>query len=561
MVDFKEFIESIDKNKDGYFLVENREGSAYLCVFPPENKFNGKYVDYEEVAKRLELFQIEFNPEQVKQIVKKSDGKWYNIGKWQEPESEDAKFEIILSDDFRKAYIEIVPPVYKGKWLEFEDIIEALKEKGVKIGIKEDLIYRIANREIEELKEEGDWKKRFLIAEAIEPVSSVDGRIQFYFDPFPRAKPKENASGKVDFRALNVIQVCNKGDLLAEVLPPEKGKDGVDLLGNLIPCGEGKTAQIEAGENTELKENKLYALISGQVKIITTEKLDYAKISIAEILEIENVDFSTGNIDFTGTVRVKNRVLDGFEIKAKDDVIVEKSVSNVKIFSGGDIILYGGILGRGNSYVFAEGNVYAKFIQNSEVGAKKNIYVEELILHSEIMAGEEIHIYQGRGELIGGRTICGKKLIARRIGSIAEPPTVIYVGILPEVLNELNTINLEIEKNKKLLDEILKNQKFIESHPEKLENEKNKNFYQKLVLAKEKLEQKLENLNNQKELLLSSNKAFIDSRVYVKEILYPNVEIFFGAKNKKYKQLKIPLNRSGYFKYDSKDRIVRFYSD
>jgi hypothetical protein len=43
--------------------------------------------------------------------------------------------------------------------------------------------------------------------------------------------------------------------------------------------------------------------------------------------------------------------------------------------------------------------------------------------------------------------------------------------------------------------------------------------------------------------------------------MYPNVEIFFGAKNKKYKQTKIPLNRSGYFRYDPKDRIVRFYQD
>jgi len=106
------------------------------------------------------------------------------------------------------------------------------------------------------------------------------------------------------------------------------------------------------------------------------------------------------------------------------------------------------------------------------------------------MAGEEIHIYQGRGELIGGRTICGKKLIAKRIGSIAEPPTVIYVGILPEVLNELNTINLEIEKNKKLLDEILKNQKFIESHPEKLENEKKQKFLPKVGFSKREIRTK-----------------------------------------------------------------------
>ncbi|GIX41045.1 MAG: polymerase [Leptospiraceae bacterium] len=560
MVDFKEFIENIDKNKDGYFLIENRNGSAYLCVFPPADK-KGKYVDYKDVIQRLNLFQIEYNEEQVKNIVKRADGQWYEIGKWIEPESEDAKFEIILSDDFRKAYIEIIPPVYKGKWITFEDILETLKEKGIKVGIKEDLLYKIANRELNELKEEGEWKKRFLIAEAIEPEPTIDGKIQFYCDPFPRTKPKEDESGKVDFRSLNVIQVCNQGDLIAEVIPPKKGKDGIDILGNPIPCGEGKSAVLEAGENTELKGNQIYALISGQIKVQATEDLSFAKISITEVLEIENVDFSTGNIDFPGTVRIKNKILDGFEIKAKEDIIIEKSVSNVKIFSGGDIILYGGILGRGFSYVFAEGNVYAKFIQNSQVGAKKSIYVEELILHSEIMAGEEIHIYQGRGELIGGKTICGKKLIARRIGSIAEPHTIIYAGILPEVLNELNEINLEIDKNKKLLEEVKKNQKFLETHPEKLEIEKNKNFYQKLLLAKYKLEQKIQNLNYQKELLLSSNKSHLEARIYIKEILYPNVEIFFGAKNKKYKQMKIPLNRSGYFKYDPKDRLVRFYQD
>jgi uncharacterized protein (DUF342 family) len=561
MVDFKEFIENIDKNKDGYFLIENRGGSAYLCVFPPDDKFKGKYVHWEDVFNRLKLFQIEFDPDYVKEIVKKSDGQWYNIGIWVEPESEDAKFEIIITDNFRKAYIEITPPIYKGKWIELEDILHSLKEKGIIIGIKEDLIQKIVDRDLEELKEEGEWKKRFLIAEAIPPQPSIDGKIKFYCDPFPRTKPREDESGRVDFRALNIIQICNEGDILAEIIPPKKGKDGIDLLGNPIPCGEGKEAILEAGENTELKDHQLIAKISGQIKVHTTDSFDFARISIAEVLEIENVDYSTGNINFPGTVRIKNRVLDGFEVRAKEDIIIEKSVSNVKIFSGGDIILYGGILGRGFSYVFADGNVYAKFIQNSQVGAKKNIYVEELILHSEVMAYEEVHIYQGRGELIGGKTICGKKLIARRIGSVAEPHTVIFAGILPEVLNELNFINIEIDKNKKLLEEIQKNQKYLETHPEKLELEKNKNFYQKLLLAKEKLEQKLENLNHQKELLLSSNKSPIDARIYIKEIMYPNVEIFFGAKNKKYKQTKIPLNRSGYFRYDPKDRIVRFYQD
>ncbi len=567
MVDFNEFLEIIDKNKDGYFLIENRSGFAYLCVFPPSSQTKAKRVEFHQVVERLNLFQIQYDPDLVKQIVDKADGQWYKIGTWTEPESIDAKFTITITEDFKKAYIEIIPPVYKGKWIQYDDVISELLKKGIKIGIKEDVILKIINKEFKELNEINEEKKeeytfKYLIAEAIEPIPPVDGRIQFYCNPFPRAKPKELESGKVDFRSLNVIQICNKGDLLAEILPPLSGKNGVDLFANPILSGEGKKAILEAGENTELKDNKLYATISGQIKVNVSLDLNFAKISVAPILEIENVDFSTGNIDFPGTVKIKNRILDGFEVKAKDDIIIEKSVSNVKIISDGEIVLYGGILGRGDSYVFAKGNIFAKFIQNSQVSSNKSIYVEDLILHSEVMAKEEIHIHQGRGEIIGGKIICGKKLIAKRIGSVAEPYTLIFCGIDPQILNQIHAINQDLDKNKKILEEIQKNQKYLETNPEKLKIEKNKQFYEKLILAKEKIQKKVESLNYQKEVLLTSTKNQVEeARVYFKEIIFPNVEIIFGAKNRRYKQTKIPIKRSGYFKYHTEDRIVKFYSD
>ncbi|MCS7205280.1 MAG: FapA family protein [Leptospiraceae bacterium] len=563
MTDVREIFNAFDSHDDGYFLIENRENTAYLCVFPPTTKM-GRKVTLSEVQARLELFEISYDIEQVKTIVERADGKWHALGNWKEPESEDAKWEILISEDKKSAYLKITPPVYKGKWINSEEIWKALREKGIIIGIQEELLEKIINRELEELKDftqNETWEKTFLIAKAIDPQQSTDGKIRFYFDPFPRAKPKENPNGKVDLRALNVIQVCKEKDLLAEILPPIKGKPGVDIFGNPIPPIEGKCAQIEAGENTELIDGKLYAKIAGQVKIQTNSDFTHAKIQVIPVLTLENVDFSVGNIEFPGTVYIKNRILDGFEVKAGEDIIIEKSVGSVKLSSQGDIILHGGIMGRGQGFVYAEGNIYARFIQNSQVYAKKSVYVEDLIFHSEVLAGEEIHIHQGRGELIGGKSICGQKLISKRIGAVAEPHTLIYVGIPPETLKEINKINEEIERNSRLLAEIEKNIKYLENQPAKLQEEKHKRYYEKLKLAKQKLQQKQENYLNQKEILLLSSKAQPQGEVHIQEIIFPNVEIIFGNKSAKYKQTKTPIKFSCKIAYDTKNRVPKILYD
>lgn len=554
-MDFNEFLQDLEKSEEGYFLIENQSGKAYLCVFPASNP--KKKVKWEEVQKRLDLFNIHYDQNYVKKIVNAAEGKWYEIGEWEEPESIDAKFDIIINEDFTEAYIEITPPVYKGKWFTYEELKNKIKQMNIKIGVEDFFLKQLAERRLPELQEKGEWKKKFLIAKGILPEPSTNGKIKFYFNPHPHRKPKETEDGKVDFKNLNLIQSCQKDQLLAEILPPQKGKEGIDILGNPIPTTTPVEAVLEVGENTVLRGNQLFSLIDGQIKTETNEDYTYAKISVVEVLELENVDFSTGNIDFTGTVRVKNKVLDGFEIKAKGDIIIEKTVSNVSLFSKSDIILYGGIVSYEGGMVNADGNIYAKFIQNAQVSAKKSIYVEELIIHSEVIAGEEIHIEQGRGELIGGRTICHRKIVAKKIGAVAEPNTIIYLGISPELLIQFNHLTEQIEKNKKLLTEIQKNKSYLENHPDKLE--KNKDFYNKLKLAEEKLKQKIENFIQQKEMLLYSEKGNIEGILEVREILYPNVEIIFGAKNKKYKQLKTPLYKAGYFKYDATERIVRFY--
>ncbi len=560
MVDFEDFLEQIDKQKEGYFLVENRLGKAYLAVFSPQNKKNIKQrVSLDEVIQRLDVFQIHYDLEKVRKIVEEASGIWYEIGLWEEPESEDAKIHIRIENNFKEALLEITPPVYKGKWISYEKLKQEIESANIRIGVDDELLKKIANRELDELKNIKE-PLNFLIAKAIEPIPPESGKIKFYFNPEPKIHLKEDEYGKVDFRSLNIIQTCGANELLAEIIPSKEGKEGLDILGNPIPCGEPAKAVIEAGENTELRDNQLYSIIAGQIKFITNPNLTYAKIYVEPILRLEKVDFSTGNIEFPGTVIISERVLDGFEVKSRGDIIIEKSIGNVKLYSEGDIILNGGIISKGNAIVYSEKDIYARFIQNANITAKNNLYVEELILHSEILVGKELHIFQGRGEIIGGKIVCGEKIIAKKIGSVAEPYTQIFMGILPDIFLRINDINSEIEKNSKLLKEIEKNMNYLENHQEKLEDEKTRKFYEKLKIANEKLKNLQNNLYYQKEILILNEKSNLEAMVIIRECLFPNVEIIFGARNRKYKQQKTTLNRQGYLKYSQKDHIVKFYS-
>ena len=124
------------------------------------------------------------------------------------------------------------------------------------------------------------------------------------------------------------------------------------------------------------------------------------KVFVSNIYEVEDVDASTGDINYDGNVLVKGNVRSGYTIIAKGNIEVNGVIEGAVLRTDGDILLKRGIQGMGKADVECEGNLVAKFIENARVVAGGFIQADS-IMHSKVSAKGEIEISGKKGFVTG----------------------------------------------------------------------------------------------------------------------------------------------------------------
>ena len=154
-------------------------------------------------------------------------------------------------------------------------------------------------------------------------------------------------------------------------------------------------------------------------------------VEVAEIMEVpEDVDFSTGNIRFPGSVEVRGGVHAGFTIEARDNLKVVGSVEGAHLAAAGDITIAAGFLGESEGRpgaLLAGGDIQVKYIQGGEVTAGGDLLVGDDIVRSTVGVLGKITI-AGRGRIVGGRVSAGTEITATSIGAATGVRTVVAVG-------------------------------------------------------------------------------------------------------------------------------------
>lgn len=155
------------------------------------------------------------------------------------------------------------------------------------------------------------------------------------------------------------------------------------------------------------------------------------KVFVSDVYEVENVDLSTGNIEFEGSVQVRGNVSSNFEIRAGGNVIISGVVEGACIEAGGNIIIARGMNGMAKGNLRAGGDIVAKFLENATVSAGGYVNTES-ILHSNVTAATEIQVTGKRGFITGGHVRAGQRIEVKTLGATLGAPTVVEVGVDPE---------------------------------------------------------------------------------------------------------------------------------
>jgi len=318
------------------------------------------------------------------------------------------------------------------------DLEQFLKQNGVKYGFHLDMLSNIVKE-----------SKKFVfnqvtVASGVAPIDGDNGEIRFLFDLDKEKKPLELGDGKVDYKEVVHLNNVRKGQLIAERILAKEGTDGRAVTGEAVSGKKGKEARFKIGKNVvcDPDQMRLYATIDG---LIT--RTDKDKINVFPVYEINgDVDYNTGNIDFVGNVVIHGNVLTGFRVKAVGDIRVIGGVEGAELYAEGSIEITAGILGHNKGLVKAKKNVKSSFIQEGNVEAGEDIIVTQSIMHSTIRAGRNVLCHGSKGLIVGGTIQAGEQVKARVLGNTTSMATVIEVGVLPELRNELNELRVKLRE-------------------------------------------------------------------------------------------------------------------
>jgi uncharacterized protein (DUF342 family) len=297
--------------------------------------------------------------------------------------------------------------------------------------------------------------QKVVIARGSEPTEGQNGSIKYIYDLDNEDKtPLELEDGKVNYKQVISLHNVKKGQLIGQRTLATAGISGRAVTGEPLLAKPGKETFFKVGKNVIMDADQmaLYSAIDGMVV-----KTDRDKVNVFPIYEINgDVDYSIGNIDFIGTVVVRGNVLPGFKIRASGDIRVTGGVEAAELEADGSIEISAGIVGQSKAHVKAGKNVKSSFIQDAFVEAAEDINVSQSIMHSTIRAGRSVNCNGPKGLIVGGTIQAGERVTARTIGNSMATTTVVEVGVLPELRNELIDLRGQLKVHAENMDKTTK---------------------------------------------------------------------------------------------------------
>jgi uncharacterized protein (DUF342 family) len=125
---------------------------------------------------------------------------------------------------------------------------------------------------------------------------------------------------------------------------------------------------------------------------------------------------------------IEGPVSDGFKICSGGSVTIKQTFDVTEAITKGDLVVAGGIIGRGAGLLKSGGGIRTKFIENCRAAARKAIFVDSEINNSSVFTLERIEMGD-KGIILGSDIYAVHGVKAGGIGKRAGKATRIHCGI------------------------------------------------------------------------------------------------------------------------------------
>ena len=350
----------------------------------------------------------------------------------------DATISIKIDSSEMLAEAEITSAM-GGSHLTAKAILDAAKAAGVRKGFSKEELIKVAHMAA---KAEPGGVVQHAIAHGREAINGRDARIK----PLVQSaqdrilRPKEQAGGRVDMRDLGDIICVRIGEPLAKKIPLTEGVKGFTVTATPLLPEPGQDTPLTPGEGTVVSPKNDNVLISTKVGL---PKIIDSGMEVDEVYKINNVDVSTGHIDFKGSVIITGDVCEGMKVSATGDITISGFVESAQLTAGGDITISSGIIGkkqdiegqdkdirdfRMSATLRAGGNLFAKYCQYADIQCTGNVRIENQLMHSQVDVGGVLWVGEedkANGKLIGGIVSASSSIHAGIVGAPAGSKTLI----------------------------------------------------------------------------------------------------------------------------------------
>lgn len=434
---------------------------------------------------------------------------------------------LTVSADRMEVKATAVPPLHGGQPVDLEMVVAELAAAKIIFGLDNE-----AMDELVRLAAEGDGRAvgPVVLARGLPPVDGENGVILYHeLLQTPAGYPRLREDGTADFFELNTVRNVEVGTVLATRRAPTRGTPGSDVFGQAIPAKDGRDVKLRAGKGTRLSDDGQSVLATMEGHAAANQQ---GEITVSPIFTVDgDVDYHTGNIDFVGTVIVRGDIIQGFTVRAAQNVEVHGGVMGGTVEAGGDVIVRYGILGTGHGRVTAGGRVQCRFVEGAEIRAGGDVTVVDGILNSHLFAGGNVMVTGSRGSIIGGQIRARAEVNARFIGSSAGVPTEIQVGLAPEVRAELDQVRHRLHQVEERLSRASQTVAFLREMEKRAGafTPTQQQAFQQATRTQHLARADREQLLARLEVLQAEFEQAKLGRIRASEVAYPGVRIVIGS--------------------------------
>ncbi|MCL2009079.1 MAG: FapA family protein [Synergistaceae bacterium] len=391
-----------------------------------------------------------YNEKAVEEFARQKNRDPRRIAERDPVEERHAVVVVHTSKDNMTASVSVEPPFFTYPWPSGKDVAESLERKSVVFGIDQEAIKKLTELKL------GD--EQVTVAQGKPAVNGKNSQIELLVNPDHAPETDQDAE-KIDHKERSVFVSVKQGDHIAVKRPSTEGENGMTIAGVVIKAVPGKDIPFPIAGGLDVSEDglQLTAAIDGRL----TRKEN--KLVVLPVLEVKgDVDFSVGNVDFTGSVKILGAVREGFQVLAGGGIEIREVVEGARVESKSDIVIAGGIRGMSKGRIIAAGNVTAGFADQAYIRSNGEIRIKNSVFHSDVGAHNTITVMGGKkSQIAGGKIQAGVAVVCNTLGSEMGTKTEVTVGLPPEQTERRKELQASIIKHKESLEKLETNLTFL----------------------------------------------------------------------------------------------------